>query len=188
LRRSPSGVLSDRHRFAGERRFFDPQVDALHQAQVGRDVIAGFQHHQVARHQLAGRDRDLVAAADDFGLRRGQLFERGQRLLRLALLHHADDGVEDDDGQDGPAVQPLAQGKRDQRRDDENDDQELFELVQQQTPEGGAFPLDELIGAVSFQSRGGFGDRQSALLVGIQCLYHLLRRKTVPRRVICFHG
>ena len=46
-----------------------------------------------------------------------------------ALSHHADDRIEDDDGQDGTAVQPLAQDEGEHRRDDEDDHQELAELV-----------------------------------------------------------
>ena len=50
------GVLVDRHRFAGQRGLLDLQVDALDQAQVGRDVVARLQQHDVAGHQFAGRD------------------------------------------------------------------------------------------------------------------------------------
>ncbi len=112
-RQLPTGVLVHRHRLAGKRRLLNPQVDALHQPQVSGDIVTGLKHHQVTRRQFAGGDRDLVAIADDFGLRRGQLFKSGQRLLCLTFLHHTNNGVKDNNGHDGPAIQPLAQHKRD---------------------------------------------------------------------------
>ena len=42
-----------------------------------------------------------------FGLRRGHLLQRLERLLGLGLLNHAEDGVQDDDGQDDGGICPL---------------------------------------------------------------------------------
>ena len=48
-----------------------------------------------------------VAVAQHVGVGRGHLFQGGQRLLGPALLYHAQDGVEDDDGHDGDGIDEL---------------------------------------------------------------------------------
>lgn len=47
-------VLVDRHRFAGERGFFDFEVDGFDEPEVGRHEVAGFEEDDVAGNELAG--------------------------------------------------------------------------------------------------------------------------------------
>jgi hypothetical protein len=51
-----AAVDFDRLRFAGQRSLLDAQVAQFDQPQVGRHLVAGSKHDDIARHQLAGID------------------------------------------------------------------------------------------------------------------------------------
>ena len=50
------GVLVDRYRLPGQRRFIDPQCGGGDASQIGGDDIAGFERDDVAGHQILGTD------------------------------------------------------------------------------------------------------------------------------------
>jgi hypothetical protein len=80
------GCLGDRNRFAGQRGLGHLQRGSFEQPRVGRDRIAGFEHQQIARHDVA-RSHDLLdTAAHHARVERGQPPQRGQRALRPPLL------------------------------------------------------------------------------------------------------
>ena len=106
-------VLLHGHRFAGQRGFFDLEVDGRDQAQIGGHIVARFQQDDVARNELPGRNRDLMAVADDLGVGRRHLLQGRERLLGLRLLDHADDGVQHHDAHDGDGIDILAEQQRD---------------------------------------------------------------------------
>ncbi len=54
-------ILLDRHRLSRQRGLFDLEIDALHEAHIGGDVVAGLQKNDVAHHEFPGGDRDLVS-------------------------------------------------------------------------------------------------------------------------------
>ena len=87
------GVLFGGHRFPGEGALLHLEVDRLEKAQVGGDHPPGLEQHNVARHEGGGGHlgEPAVPAHERVGAR--ELFERLERLLRLGLLRHADDGV-----------------------------------------------------------------------------------------------
>ena len=51
-----SGVLVDRERLAGERRFLDLEAGALDEANVGREHVPRLQEEEVPWHELTGGD------------------------------------------------------------------------------------------------------------------------------------
>jgi hypothetical protein len=169
----------DRQRLAGQRGLLDPQVDRLEQAQVGRDVVAGLQEDDVARHQLGGRDGDAVAVAQGLGVRRGQLLQGSQGLLGPLLLDDAEHRVEHDDRHDRGRLDVIAEQGRDQRGRDQQDDDEVVELVPQQGPEAGPGRLAQLVGTVVRQPAGGLLAAQP-VLVDLQVLQHLPGLQRVP--------
>jgi hypothetical protein len=162
------GVLLHRHRLAGERGFFDLEVHARDQAHVRRDVVARFEQHEVAGHELAPRHRHLVAVADHLRVRRRHLLERGERLLGLRLLNHADHRVQHHDAHDRDRIDPLAEGERDQRGDDQDDDEVVVELVPEEREEAGPRLLGQLVRPEFLQSLAHFARGKAVLEVGLQ--------------------
>ena len=73
------------------------------------------------------------------GLGRGHLFERRDGLLRVELLVEPDNGVEDDDGEDGDGVHPFAQQAGDDTGGDENPDDQALELAEKNLEQADAF-------------------------------------------------
>ena len=130
----------------------------------------------------AGMSR-LLAVADDLGVGRRHLLQRGQRLLGLRLLHHAEDGVEHDDGHDRNRIDDLAQQERHDGRHDQDDDQEVVELVEQQLEEAGARALRQLVGTVSFKARAGLLAAQAQVQMGLHAFDRMVYRKGVYRRI-----
>ena len=49
----PGGVLLGGLRFAGQRGFFDLEIDGFEQAHIRRDMIASLQEDNIAGHQFA---------------------------------------------------------------------------------------------------------------------------------------
>ena len=139
FRRSASGVsaaqrprvLVDRLGLAGERRLARAQRRRVEEARVGGDEVAALEQEDVATHHLGRGHHDGVAVAHDARPRRRQAGERRDRALGAVLLEEADQGVQDDDGEDGDAVDPLADGDRHGRRADQHPDDDAAELTDQ---------------------------------------------------------
>ena len=178
-------VLFHRHRLAGERRFLDLEVHRLHQPKVRRNEIARFEQHDVPGDEFAAGNDNLVPVADHGRVRRGHLLERRKRLLGLGFLDHADDGVQGDDEHDRDRVHVLAQRQRHQRRDHQDDDEVVVELVHQQRQEPGARALVQLVGAVLLQSCLSFALREALLQVRLEVTDELLNGLAV--RILVVH-
>ena len=94
------------HRFTGERRFFRAQVLDVGEPQIGRDLVAGFEEHDVARHERLRCDHRSLAVAQGSRLRREHVADRIERLLRPAFLNEAEQSIDDDDAEDDRRVEP----------------------------------------------------------------------------------
>ena len=135
------GVLLDRDGLAGEGGLLDLHGSALEHAAVGGDGVARLEQHDVAGDELGACHVNHLAVADDFGLRRGHLLQRLERLLGLGLLNHAEDGVQDDDGQDDGGICPLglalneAGDDGDSRRNEQHDDHRVRHLLKEALPQ-----------------------------------------------------
>ena len=79
----------------GQRGFFDLERGGDEEPTVGRDAVARFDQHDVARYQLARVDLHRVAVAAHAGDVLHHVLQRGQARLRLGLLVHAQYRVED---------------------------------------------------------------------------------------------
>ena len=108
------GGFVDGDRLAGERRLFRPQVLDVDEAKVRRDLVARFEQHDVARHQLLGRDHARFAIAQGPRLGGQHVADRIQRLLRLALLNEAEQPIDDDDAENDRGVEPQAEHQLDE--------------------------------------------------------------------------
>ena len=91
----------------------------------------------------------------------GHALERGHRLLGLVLLRVAQDGVEDDDDQDHHRLDPVAQHRRNQRGDEQEDRQHAGQLLDDDLlPRAAAF-FDQLVRADLGQPLLRLGARQA---------------------------
>ena len=153
VERDRVGVLLYRDGLAGKGGLLDLHGSALEHAAVGGNRVAGLKQHDVAGHELAGVQRDLLAIADDLGLGGTHLLKSGERLFALGLLDHAEGGVDDHDRHDDNHVGPLglaldhAGYGRDDGRDDEHDDHGVGHLLEEANPQRGLLFLLELVGA-----------------------------------------
>ena len=140
-------LLGDRQRLAGQRRLVDRGVVAPHQAQVGRNDHAEADLDDVARHQRRGRHRLPSAVAQRRRLRRQALFQRRQRVRRLAVLPEFEPGIEEQQGGDDGEVLPVADQRRDDgRRLDHVGDR--ADEVSDQLGEHALLTLEQRVGAV----------------------------------------
>ncbi len=72
----------------------------------------------------------------------------GHGLLRSVLLTESQNGIQDDDRQDGYRILEIAEGSGRDRRDDEDDDQKRGELLEEDAPGALDSRLDQLVGPV----------------------------------------
>jgi hypothetical protein len=130
-------VLGGRHGFAREDRLVDAEVPRPEEPEVGRHPIPRLDEHHVSRHEVGHRHAQPRAVAQDGRLRRDHVADRGERVLGLALLQEADDGVHEDDGEDHPGVDEVTKrGRRRRPRQQEVDERvvELGEEAQERVP------------------------------------------------------
>ena len=120
--------LVDRNRLAGKRRLLRPQVLHVHQAKVRRDLVPGFEKHDVARNQHLRRDHSNLLAAQRSGFRREHVADRIQRLLRFALLNEAEQRIDEHDTQNDGGIQPETDHQLDEAGSKQNIDQDVVQL------------------------------------------------------------
>jgi hypothetical protein len=93
-------LACDRHGLAGQRRRVDLQA-SCDQSRVGRDPVALVEEDDVAGHELAGIYELAPFVAEDGDRVRQKCRQCLDRPLGLVLLQEREDGVEQDDGDDG---------------------------------------------------------------------------------------
>ena len=125
-----------RHRFAREGRFLNFKVYGLNKPHIGRNNVAGVQHHNIAGNHIGGNDFGYLAIAHHFGVGRTHFVERIQRRLRLQLLHHSNDGVNDENGKNHIRFYQTfpfhhANNTRNTGGNQQNNDHAAFELLQE---------------------------------------------------------
>ena len=155
------GLLRHRLRLAGQRGLDALERGRFQEPGIGRDQVAGFQREDVTGDDSRGRNRSDLPVAPHLGLGRGHLLERRDGLLRVELLVEADDGVEDDDGEDGDGVHHFAQHAGDDTGRDENPDDEALELAEENLQRADALAFLQFVRAVSREALCCFLRRQS---------------------------
>ena len=157
------GLLGHGHGFACEGRFIHLQLRNLDQPQVGRDLVARLQQHDVAGHQLSSGQDLHHAAAQHGGVCRRQLAQRSHGLVGAPGLHKADDGVEHYDDEDHQRVGDFAHQPRYDGRAQQHQHHEVLELVGQQTPPGAVLRFSQLIGAMGGAAAQGLVGMQACV-------------------------
>ena len=147
--------------FARERGFLDLQAGALQNAAVCGHGVAGFQNDNVARHQLLAFQRDLFAAADHLTGGGRHFLQRLNGFFRLALLIHAEHGVDEHDDKDDEHIRKtFARISRRYtghcRRNKQDNDHRVAQLLQKALQRCDLFSFGQLVGAFFGQPPGGF--------------------------------
>ena len=147
-------VFVDRRRLPGQRGLVHPQLGLAHQPQVGGNLVAGLQQHQIAGNQLLGRHGVLVAVAHHLGLGAHHGPQALQRGLGLGLLNETHDRVDDHHTEDHCGVDEFPQTGGDRPRDEQNIDQRMMKLAQYAHQQAGARSHRQRIGTEALQSIG----------------------------------
>ena len=175
------GGLGDRHAFAGQGRFVDRQMSGLQHPDVRRDVRAGSQHDDVARHELLGRDVQPHAVPHDGGRLNARRLERVDGPLGVQLGEEADDAVQDEDAGNQRRVRQPAGRQRQRRRGSQHTDRKGRELIEQHPERRSALGSRQAVGAVPCEPARGLRRREAGAR-GAERLENCLRGHHMPRR------
>ena len=175
-------LLVHREGFARERGFVALERVGLEQARIGGDPVAGIEQHDVAADEVARADRRVTPIAYDGHRRREHLFERVERALGLVLLQIAEQRAEQHDGEDDGRVHDLAEGGRQRRGDEQDDDEGVLELPDEELQPRGRRARRERIRAVTSEPPRRLAVRESTSGVRVQRSEHRACRHRVPVR------
>jgi hypothetical protein len=103
-------ALADRDRLARHQRLVRREVASLLHRRVGGHPVALREHDEVAADDLPPGDPDPLAAADHQRARAGQILERPERALGLALLKERQRHDEDHEAEQHEALARVADG------------------------------------------------------------------------------
>jgi hypothetical protein len=160
LRRSGSGV-SGAQGSALFSTLSDSPVSAASAARSATDstrrasAATRREEQDVAAHDVGRGHVERASAAQHLRVRRRQPRERRDGALGLVLLEEADDGVDDEDRQDGRAVEPLAEDERHQRSGREHPDDDALELGGDHPEHGRAAAHGDAVRPVAPPARRG---------------------------------
>jgi hypothetical protein len=186
LVRDGRGRFVGRHGFACERRFFRAQVLDVGEADVGGDLVAGFEEHDVARHERLRRDHRRWPVAQGSRFRREHVADRIERLFRLAFLKEAEQSVDDDHAEDDRGVQPQVHHYLDEAGGEQHIDKHIVELVQEAHERTLLARGRQHVRPVFRLAAGGFGIVEPRGHVGLELLDGFICAQRVPGRLFCW--
>ena len=172
------GGLFSGDRLAGKGGLLDLQGGSLQQPSVGGHSVAGLQQHHVAGYQLfTGQHREHPVPQHLAG-GGGHLLQGLDGLFRLALLIHAQDGVQQHHGEDDDHIGialafDVAQHAADSGGCQQDQDHGIGQLLQEAGSQGLALGLAELVLALPALPLGGFLPAQAGF-GGIQRFQYAL--------------
>lgn len=119
---------------------------------------AGLQQNDVAGHQFVGVQHGHFAVAQNLAGRGGHGLQRLNRRLGLALLKHAQHGVEQHHRQNDDRLRPFAFARNrpgqgaDSGRGQQDEQHRILQLRQKALPKARLFSLLQLVGAILRQA------------------------------------
>ena len=163
--------LGDGDGFAGQGGLLHLHAGALQHASIRRDGVSRLQQHHIAHHQLLAADGDGLAVTQHLAGGGGHLLQCFDGLLRLALLIHAQHGVDDDHEQDDDHVGKAfvlhhRQHGADGGGGQQNDDHGIGHLLEEPLDEGVLLGLRQLVSAVFGKALRRLGGGQAAVAGG----------------------
>jgi hypothetical protein len=137
------------------------QVGQLEEAQVGGNLVPGFEDHDIAGHQGAGRHAFAFSIALHEAFLHHHVAQRVQGPLGLAFLYEAEHGVQEHHGEDHDRVRQhvAAEGRENSghaRGHEQDDDHRIVELAQEPQPCRRLLERD-LVEAAGFQASRRLG-------------------------------
>ena len=102
-----------------------------------------------------------MAIASHLCLGCSHLFERRDGFFRVELLVETDDGIQNNNGDDGGGIYQIAQQGGECTGSDQNPDNEALELAEKDTQRTDALALFELVRPVNTEALCGIVCRQS---------------------------
>ena len=127
------GQFAHRHGLAGEQRFVHIDLTA-HQLRIGGNAVAFMQHQQVAHHHVAPGDALFAAVADHQCTRRGEITQRFERALRLALLRQRDADHHEYKAEQKQRLALIAQEQVDAARGQQHEEHRLAQHAKHNGP------------------------------------------------------
>ena len=174
----------DRNRLAGKCRLFRPQVLNIDQAKVRRNLVPGFEQHDVARNQpLRGNHANLLAAQGS-GFRGQHVANRVQRLFRFALLYESEQRIEQHYTENDCGVEPESHHELDESRGQQNVDQDVVQLHEEPHERSSLAPHRQLVAPESFQAAGHLVCVKPRLHVAVELSDYLLGGNRMPCRAL----
>ena len=184
-------LLRHRHALAGQGSLVDVEIGAFDDPGVRRNLVPGFDQHDVARHDVVSRDALALAVTNHRRFGSGKRHQGANRALRPRLLEISEHGVQHDDRQDDDGLvgqralawilqQPL--DPRNNRRDEQDDDKEILELLDEPPPPWRFRRALQLVRSVLVETPLRLGAAQAARRVGPECRDDRFNRFTVRRR------
>ena len=179
------GVLLYRDGLAGKGGLLDLHGSALENAAVCRHGVARFEQDDITGNQLGAGHVDELAVAHNLGLGGAHLLQGLKGLLGLSLLDHAQNRVQDNDGQNDRSVRPLglaldeACDHRNGGSNEQHDDHGVCHLLEEALPHGCLLFFVQLVRANARKTRGGLSRGQACLGVRGLCSEHVLGRSQV---------
>ena len=146
-------MLFRRNGFTRERRFLAFERSRFKQTGIRRDGVARFKHYDITDDEPVAFDNAYRAVAQDFAFRFCHFFKSIDRLFRLAFLHYAEKGVEQNDKKYNENIGdgfPRDRGgdKADKRRGKQDDYHRVGELHQKPLPKRGLFGFGKAVWTV----------------------------------------
>lgn len=180
-RQGDGGGFGGRLGLAGEEGFVHCQVGGGEQVEIGRHPIARLDQHHITWHEVLGAALLHPPIAPHAGVDGEQGAQGRGALFGPILLIGAEDGIDQDHGEDERGVLDIADEQRDDRGGQQNVNQGAEELPQEDLPEGRGGAGGKLVRAIVGQAtlRLGAGETLGA---AVPCLERLVGRKGVPER------
>ena len=174
------GRLRHGHALPGEGRLVDRKAADFDDPRIGGHLLAGREHHDVARDDRARRQEDVPAVTADRRLDDGRVLQGGEDPLDTALGDVADDGVRRDHSQDHNRVHEGAARDREHRGASEEEDGQRAEVPGDDRQRRLRLRLGEPVGAELGQTGGRLLRGEARGQARPQPLHQLPRRQLVP--------
>ena len=119
------------HGLAGEHGLVDLQIGDLNKPGIGRDLITGFQEHDITGNNLSGGDNLYSPITPDTGPGCRHLDERLHRFLGAGLLYKADGGIEKKHAENHTGVNKMLDNEGDNGGDHQDVNERAEKLPQE---------------------------------------------------------
>ena len=153
------GGLIHRDALAGEGGFLDFQGGGLQQPTIGGHGVSGLQQHHISGHQVGAVQHGDLAVPQHLAGGGGHGLQGLNGGLGLALLHHAQNGVQQHHRQDDDNLRQLLPGEDAGNGGHcggghQNQQHRVLQLLQKTLEVGDLLGLLQAVGAVLLQARG----------------------------------